>query len=238
MHAETHTNVDRSELAKFEAVASRWWDPGGEFKTLHDINPLRLQFIDDRCGLQGKHVADIGCGGGILAESMAARGAQVVAIDASEAAINTARLHQFQSNSAVDYEFINPEAFAAREAGKFDVVTCMELLEHVPDPSATVRACAALLKPDGKVFFSTLNRTAQSYFAAVIGAEYLLRLLPKGTHDYARFIRPAELDAWLRGARLVCQDLRGMAYNPFNGRCRLTTSMAINYLACAQRDSA
>ncbi len=231
------SNVDPSEVAKFDTVASRWWDPSGEFKTLHAINPLRLQYINDRCRLQGSDVADIGCGGGILAESMAAAGARVTAIDASQGAITTARLHQLQTGSTVTYEHSTPESFAASHAQNFDVVTCMEMLEHVPDPAATIAACAQMARPGGQIFFSTLNRTARAYFLAIVGAEYVLQLLPKGTHEYARFIRPSELAGWLRASALELRDLRGMSYDPLSSRCRLTPSLAVNYLVHSVKEA-
>jgi 2-polyprenyl-6-hydroxyphenyl methylase/3-demethylubiquinone-9 3-methyltransferase len=232
MNAPT-SNVDPRELAKFEAVSARWWDPDGEFKTLHDINPLRLRYIDERAPLRGTQVADIGCGGGILAESLAQQGARVVAIDASEAAIGTARLHQLQSGAEVTYMNTTPELFAEAHLGEFDTVTCMELLEHVPRPGEVIKACARLLRPGGQVFFSTLNRTPTAYLLAVIGAEYLLKLLPKGTHDYSRFIRPAELGAWSRAAGLTLREIVGMRYNPLNGHCALTDTVSVNYFAHA-----
>jgi 2-polyprenyl-6-hydroxyphenyl methylase/3-demethylubiquinone-9 3-methyltransferase len=234
---EASANVDPRELAKFEVAAARWWDREGEFKTLHDINPLRLRYIDERAPLRGKRVVDIGCGGGILSESLAEAGAKVAAIDASVAAIGTAQLHQYQSGSDVDYLQTTPEVFAAQHPGEFDVVTCMEMLEHVPEPSAVIKACKRLVSPGGHVFFSTLNRTFPAYAAAVIGAEYVFKLLPKGTHDYRRFIRPAELAAWIREAGLTLRELNGMRYNPFTGACALTATVSINYLVHAVRES-
>ncbi|MEZ5589453.1 MAG: bifunctional 2-polyprenyl-6-hydroxyphenol methylase/3-demethylubiquinol 3-O-methyltransferase UbiG [Gammaproteobacteria bacterium] len=224
-------NVDYQEIAKFENLASRWWDPNSEFKPLHDINPLRLDYIDQRVGLAGKRVLDIGCGGGILAESMVQRGAQVVAIDMAEASLAVARLHQRESAVEVDYRHCSAEELAAAEAASFDIVTCLEMLEHVPDPAAVVTACQQLLKPGGQAFFSTINRNSKSYVFAIIGAEYLLRLLPKGTHDWHRFIKPSELDRWARSTGLELQDLTGMHYNPLTRRYWLASGVDVNYLA-------
>ena len=207
---QAHDNIDYQEVEKFNALASRWWDPNSEFKPLHDINPLRLDYIASKVDLNGKLVLDVGCGGGILAESMALRGASVCGIDMAESSLSVARLHLIESGAEVDYRHIMAEQLAEQEAERYDVVTCMELLEHVPDPASLVRACANLVKPTGHVFFSTINRNPKSYLYAVIGAEYLLRLLPKGTHDYAKFIRPAELDGWIRHAGLLLDDLTGM----------------------------
>ncbi|MDJ0862713.1 MAG: bifunctional 2-polyprenyl-6-hydroxyphenol methylase/3-demethylubiquinol 3-O-methyltransferase UbiG [Gammaproteobacteria bacterium] len=228
-------NVDYQELAKFEELAHRWWDPESEFKPLHNINPLRLDYIDQRARLAGKRVVDVGCGGGILSESMAERGAEVVGIDMGEAPLGVARLHTLESGVKIDYRRMTAEALAEEEAASFDVVTCMELLEHVPDPSSTVAACARLAKPGGHVFFSTINRNPKSYLLAIIGAEYVLGLLPKGTHDYAKFIRPAELGRWLRDADLSLGDLTGMTYNPLTRRYKLGRDVDVNYLAHARR---
>lgn len=233
---EHAANVDPRELAKFEASASRWWDREGEFKTLHDINPLRLRYVDERAVLRGSQVLDVGCGGGILADSMAHSGADVTGIDASEAAIGTARLQQMQSGAKVQYLRAVPEAFAREHAAQYDIVTCMELLEHVPQPAEVVRACARLAKPGGHVFFSTLNRTPQAYLLAVIGAEYLVNLLPKGTHDYARFIRPSELALWARQCGLRVCGIDGMRYNPITRQCALTPTVSVNYLLYARLD--
>lgn len=224
-------NTDADEVARFEALASRWWDPQGAFKPLHDINPLRLAFVEASAGLAGKRVLDVGCGGGILAESMAARGAGVTAVDASEAALVTARLHLEESGLEVDYACATAEQMAEQHAGTFDVVTCMELLEHVPDPSSVVAACARLARPGGEVIFSTINRNPKAYLLAIIGAEYLLGLLPRGTHDYAKFIRPSELDRWARGAGLSLDELRGLTYNPVTRCYRLSADVDVNYLA-------
>ncbi|MBK7983464.1 MAG: bifunctional 2-polyprenyl-6-hydroxyphenol methylase/3-demethylubiquinol 3-O-methyltransferase UbiG [Candidatus Competibacteraceae bacterium] len=224
-------NVDFQEIAKFEELASRWWDPDSEFKPLHDINPLRLDYIAERSGgLADQQVLDVGCGGGILAESMALRGARVTGIDMGEAPLAVARLHQLESGAVLDYRRITAEALAASEPGSFDVVTCMEMLEHVPDPALTVEACARLLKPGGHAFFSTINRNPKAYLFAVIGAEYLLRMLPKGTHDYRKFIRPSELDGWARAAGLTLQQLTGMHYNPLLRRYWLGSGVSVNYL--------
>ncbi|MFO1349737.1 MAG: bifunctional 2-polyprenyl-6-hydroxyphenol methylase/3-demethylubiquinol 3-O-methyltransferase UbiG [Gammaproteobacteria bacterium] len=224
-------NIDPQEIAKFEALAHRWWDPQSEFKPLHDINPLRLDYIDERAGLSGKRVLDVGCGGGILSESMARRGAQVVGIDLGRAPLAVARLHQLESGVAVDYREIAAEDLACEEPASFDVVTCLEMLEHVPDPASTVRACRTLVKDDGHVFFSTLNRNPKSYLFAIVGAEYVLKLLPKGTHDYRKFIRPSELEAWARAAGLKVQALIGMHYNPLTRRYWLAPGLDVNYLA-------
>ena len=236
---QTHHNTDPAEIAKFEALASRWWDPQSEFKPLHDINPLRLDYIDERCGgLAGKAVLDVGCGGGILAESMAALGATVTGIDMGEAPLSVARLHGLESGVSVDYRRITAEQMAAENPGRFDVVTCMEMLEHVPDPASVINACAQLVKPGGAVFLSTINRNPKSYLFAIVGAEYLLRMLPKGTHDYAKFIRPSELEGWARHAGLRLCDLTGMSYNPLNQRYTLGRDLDVNYLAHCRKDSA
>ena len=233
-------NVDFQEIAKFEELASRWWDPDSESKPLHDINPLRLDYIAERGGgLTDKQVLDVGCGGGILAESMALRGARVTGIDMGEAPLAVARLHQLESGAALDYRRITAEQLAETEPARFDIVTCMEMLEHVPDPASTIRACARLLKPEGHLFFSTINRNPKSYLLAVIGAEYLLRLLPKGTHDYRKFIRPSELDGWARAAGLTLQQLTGMHHNPLLRRYWLGAGVSVNYLVhCRPTDPA
>ena len=229
------SNTDPAEVAKFEALASRWWDPQGAFKPLHDINPLRLAFVEASSGLAGKTVIDVGCGGGILAESMAARGAVVTGIDAGEAVLASARAHLEESSLEVDYVCATAEQMAKQRAGAFDLVTCMELLEHVPDPASVVAACARLARPGGEVIFSTINRNPKAYALAVIGAEYLLRLLPRGTHDYAKFIRPSELDGWSRSAGLTLEELQGLTYNPVTRRYRLTGDVDVNYLARLRR---
>ena len=207
-------NVDRAEIAKFEALASRWWDRNSEFKPLHEINPLRTNWIDQRAPLAGKEVLDIGCGGGILAEAMARRGAKVTGIDMGEAPLAVARLHQLESGVEVEYVQTTAEAFATLHPARYDVVTCLEMLEHVPDPSSVILACAKLVKPGGHVFFSTINRNPKAFLFAIVGAEYVLRMLPRGTHEFAKFIRPAELGAWSRDAGLALQDITGLTYNP------------------------
>ncbi len=234
--AEPARNYDPAEIRKFEELAARWWDPASEFKPLHDINPLRLDYIDQRAGLAGKRVLDIGCGGGILAESMARRGAKVTGIDMGEAPLAVARLHLLESGLDIDYQRITAEEFAEQHPEAFDVVTCMEMLEHVPDPARTVEACMKLVKPGGHVFFSTINRNPKSYLFAIIGAEYLLRLLPKGTHDYGKFIRPSELVGWTRRAGLAARELTGMSYNPFTQTYSLGKDISVNYLLHAVRE--
>lgn len=223
-------NVDPLELDKFNQLAHRWWDPGSEFKPLHDINPLRLDYIDGLVGLRGKRVLDVGCGGGILAEAMAARGAQVTGIDLGEAPLKVAQLHLLESGLEVDYRKVEAETLARDMPGAFDVVTCMELLEHVPDPSAMVQACATLVRPGGWLFFSTINRNLKSYVFAIVGAEYVLKLLPRGTHDYARFIRPSELAAHCRTAGLTIRGMTGMTYNPFTKVYALEPDADVNYI--------
>ena len=230
-------NVDPAEIAKFSALAHRWWDPTSEFRPLHEINPLRLGHIERLVGgLAGKRILDVGCGGGILAEAMAQRGAQVTGIDLSEKPLRVAQLHLLQSKADVTYELVSAEDYAARHPGAFDVVTCMELLEHVPEPASTVDACARLVRPGGQVFFSTLNRNPKSYLFAVIGAEYILRLLPRGTHDYLRFIKPSELSRHARAAGLRAVELIGMTYNPLTQRYRLERDCDVNYLLRCVRD--
>jgi 2-polyprenyl-6-hydroxyphenyl methylase / 3-demethylubiquinone-9 3-methyltransferase len=226
-------NADQRELDKFGDLAHRWWDPNSEFRTLHDINPLRLDWIEHHAGLKGKSVLDIGCGGGLLSEGMAARGATTTGIDLSERPLAIARLHLLESGVRVDYRQVAVEALAAESPAAYDIVTCMEMLEHVPDPASIVNACASLLKPGGQVFLSTLNRTPKAYLFAVLGAEYVLRLLPRGTHDYARFLRPAELVAHCRAAGLTVEEIVGMDYNPFLRQARLSKDTEINYLVRA-----
>jgi 2-polyprenyl-6-hydroxyphenyl methylase/3-demethylubiquinone-9 3-methyltransferase len=229
-------NVDAQELAKFSELAHRWWDPESEFRPLHQINPLRLEWIDGLVGLAGKTVLDVGCGGGILAESMARRAAAVTGIDLAARPLGVARLHALEAGVAnLEYREIAAEALAAERPAAFDVVTCMEMLEHVPDPASSVRACAALVKPGGWVFFSTLNRNPKSFLFAIVGAEYVLGLLPKGTHEYARFIRPSELARQAREAGLELSGMRGMEYNPLTRRYRLSQDTSVNYLVACRR---
>ena len=233
---ERGRNVDREEVAKFDAAAARWWDPEGQMRPLHQINPLRLAFIAERAGgLAGRRVADVGCGGGLLAEAMARAGARVVGLDASEAALQVARLHAAEAGVEVDYRPGTAEALAAEMPESFDVVTCMELIEHVPDPASLIRACARLARPGGHVFLSTLNRTPKAWLLAVVGAEYVLGLLPRGTHDWRRFVRPSELDAWARAAGLELAELAGLRYDPVFGRHGLTRDVSVNYLAWYQK---
>jgi 2-polyprenyl-6-hydroxyphenyl methylase/3-demethylubiquinone-9 3-methyltransferase len=231
------TNADPHELQKFSDLAHRWWDPNAEFKPLHELNPIRLSWINSHAHLAGKNILDIGCGGGILSESMAELGAKVKGIDLSAQALGVADLHSLESGISVDYEEIAAETLAAREPGTYDVVTCMEMLEHVPDPSAVVAACAALVKPAGWVFFSTLNRNIKSYLFAVIGAEYIAQMLPKGTHDYARFIRPSELAAFARAAGLHGGDIKGITYSALSKRFGLSRDTGVNYLFACQRST-
>lgn len=223
-------NVDPAELHKFASLAHRWWDKNSEFKPLHEINPLRLDYIDQNAGLQGKRVLDVGCGGGILAESMAAKGAEVTGIDLGEKALKVAQLHSLESGIKVDYRLVSVESLAAENPSSYDVVTCMEMLEHVPDPSAIIAACAKLVKPDGHVFFSTINRNPKAYLFAVIGAEYVLNMLPKGTHEYEKFIKPSELSAWTRQSGLSVSGLKGMGYNPLTKRYSLGDDVSVNYI--------
>ena len=226
-------NVNASETAKFDRLAARWWDPDGESRPLHDLNPARLNYVAGRVVLKGARVLDVGCGGGILSESLAQAGALVTGIDLAPRVLEVARLHLHESGRHVDYREISVEALAAELPAAFDAITCMEMLEHVPDPGSVVAACAALLKPGGRLFLSTLNRTPQAFAAAIAGAEYLLKLLPRGTHHHARFIRPSELAAALRDAGLELEDLSGLAYNPFSRRAHVVKNTQVNYLACA-----
>jgi len=230
------TNFDAAELAKFSALAHRWWDPNSEFRPLHEINPLRLAHIERLAGgLAGKRVLDVGCGGGILAEAMANRGAVVTGIDLAEKPLKVAMLHRLETNSQVDYRLIAAEALAQESPGAFDVVTCMEMLEHVPDPASVVRACATLARPGGHVFFSTINRNPKSFLFAIVGAEYVLRLLPRGTHEYAKLIRPSELAAYCREAGLAMADLTGMTYNPITKVYSLGRDVDVNYLVATRK---
>lgn len=227
-------NVDPAEIAKFSELAHHWWDPNSDFKPLHDINPLRLDYIDGLAGLRGKRVLDVGCGGGILAESMAQRGAQVTGIDLADKALKVAQLHVIESGNQVEYRKVSAEDYAREEPRQFDVVTCMELLEHVPDPASTVGACAALVKPGGHVFLSTINRNLKSYVFAVIGAEYVLRMLPRGTHRYEKFIKPSELGAFCRHGGLAVQQITGMTYNPLTDHYALGADTDVNYILHCQ----
>lgn len=231
----TTTNSDPSEIQKFSELAHRWWDPTSEFRPLHEINPLRLEWINARVPLAGKNVIDIGCGGGVLSEAMAKKGAKVTGIDLSEKALKVADLHSLESGAEVRYKHIAAEDMALAEPGQFDVVTCMEMLEHVPDPASIVRAAAALVKPGGHLFFSTLNRNPKSYLFAVIGAEYILRMLPRGTHDYGKFLTPAELSQFVRQAGLQVDGLKGLTYNPLTKIYSLNSDTSVNYMvACTK----
>jgi 2-polyprenyl-6-hydroxyphenyl methylase/3-demethylubiquinone-9 3-methyltransferase len=232
----TQDNIDQAEVAKFDALASRWWDTNSEFKPLHDINPLRLDYIEKKAGIAEKKILDVGCGGGILAESMAQRGADVTGIDMGEGPLTVARLHLHESGLEVDYQQSTAEAFAKKYPDTFDVITCMELLEHVPDPASLISACAQLVKPGGHVFFSTINRNAKAYAFAIIGAEYLLHMLPKGTHDYSKFIRPSELESWARHTGLEVNDIAGMTYNPLSKAYKLSQDVDVNYLVHTVRN--
>ncbi len=232
------SNVDQEEIAKFEAIAHRWWDPDSEFRPLHQINPLRLGFIDKIVGLSDKKVLDVGCGGGLLSEAMALRGAHVVGIDMGETPIQVAKLHSAESGVTVDYVKTSAETLAADSKDTdplFDVITCMEMLEHVPDPAVTIHACMELLKPDGHLFLSTINRNPKSFLFAIVGAEYVLKLLPEGTHDYAKFIKPSELAAWVRQAGASVKEITGLSYNPLTQKYRLANDVGVNYMVHATR---
>ena len=229
-------NVDPAEIARFDAAASRWWDPQGEMRPLHDLNPVRLEYVERAGKLQGRKVLDVGCGGGLLAEAMARKGAAVTGLDLADELLQVARLHALEAGVAVDYVLETAEAHASSHAGEYDVVTCMEMLEHVPDPTAVIAALGRLVKPGGDVFVSTLNRTLKAYALAVVGAEYVLRLLPTGTHTYEKFIRPSELRQWSRAAGLAVVDIAGLDYDPFTRRARLTMDASVNYLVHLQRD--
>ncbi|MBY0264781.1 MAG: bifunctional 2-polyprenyl-6-hydroxyphenol methylase/3-demethylubiquinol 3-O-methyltransferase UbiG [Burkholderiales bacterium] len=233
-----NTNVDPAELDKFSELAHRWWDRNGEFRPLHEINPLRLGYIDRIAALKGKSVLDVGCGGGILAEAMAERGARVTGIDLADKPLKVAQLHLLESGLQIDYRRIAVEALAAESPAAYDVVTCMEMLEHVPDPASVISACAALLKPGGHAFFATLNRNPKSYLFAIIGAEYILNLLPRGTHDYARFIKPSELSSQCRNAGLDTINLIGMTYNPLTRIYALGADTGVNYILAAHKPAA
>ncbi|MGL6160394.1 bifunctional 2-polyprenyl-6-hydroxyphenol methylase/3-demethylubiquinol 3-O-methyltransferase UbiG [Microbulbifer sp.] len=232
------TNVDPAEIAKFEQLASRWWDREGEFKPLHEINPLRANYIDQRAPVASQKLLDVGCGGGILAEAMAQRGARVTGIDMGEAPLEVAKLHALESGAQVKYRRIPAEELAAEQPESFDIVTCLEMLEHVPGPASVIRACADLVKPGGHLFFSTINRTAKGWLFAVVGAEYVLKMLPKGTHEYARFIRPSEMGTWLRDAGLEIRDITGMTYNPLTRSYKLNPrDVDVNYLLHAVKSA-
>lgn len=231
----TPSNLDESELAKFEALAERWWDRDGAFKALHDINPLRLDFIEDRAALAGKKVLDIGCGGGILAEGLARRGAEVTAIDLGDASLAVARAHANEQGLEIEYRSIAAEALAEQAPASFDVVTCLEMLEHVPDPSSIVEAGARLVRPGGDVFFSTINRNLRALLVMIVGGEYLMEMVPKGTHEYEKLIRPSELDRWVRQSGMHAQEIRGMSYNLLNKTYRLSHDLGTNYLVHASR---
>lgn len=229
-------NVDPQEIAKFEALASRWWDRNGEFRPLHEINPLRANFIDERSPVAGRKLVDVGCGGGILAEAMAQRGALVTGIDMGEAPLAVARMHLLESGVDVDYRQSTAEQLAADKGEQFDIVCCLEMLEHVPDPGAVIAACAALAKPGGNLYFSTINRNPKSFAFAIVGAEHILKLLPAGTHEYARFIKPSELAGWLREAGLLLEGMTGLTYNPITRHYRLnTTDVSVNYMVHASK---
>ncbi|MFX3622431.1 MAG: bifunctional 2-polyprenyl-6-hydroxyphenol methylase/3-demethylubiquinol 3-O-methyltransferase UbiG [Limnobacter sp.] len=229
-------NVDHAELAKFSALASKWWDPNSEFRPLHEINPLRLNWIDERVGLKGKRVLDVGCGGGILAESMARRGADVLGIDLADKSLKVAELHKLETGvNNVNYRFVSAEQLAAEEQGTFDVVTCLEMLEHVPDPAQTIQACANLCKPGGWLFFSTINRNPKSFVFAIVGAEYVLNLLPKGTHEYKKFIKPSELAQYARQSKLDFSEIIGLVYNPLTKVYRLARDTDVNYMVACRK---
>jgi 2-polyprenyl-6-hydroxyphenyl methylase / 3-demethylubiquinone-9 3-methyltransferase len=233
---ESNNNVDHAELAKFSALASKWWDPNSEFRPLHEINPLRLNWIDERVGLKGKRVLDVGCGGGILAESMARRGADVLGIDLADKSLKVAELHKIETGvNNVNYRFVSAEQLAAEERGTFDVVTCLEMLEHVPDPAQTIQACADLCKPGGWLFFSTINRNPKSFVFAIVGAEYVLNLLPKGTHEYKKFIKPSELAQYARQSRLDFSEIIGLVYNPLTKVYRLARDTDVNYMVACRK---
>ncbi len=226
----TQTNVDPEEIAKFEALATSWWDPEGKSKPLHDLNPVRLAYLQQYCTLQDAKVIDVGCGGGILSESLAKNGASVTGIDMGKMPLDIAKLHALEAELIIDYQQITAEQKAQQAPEQFDIVTCMEMLEHVPDPASVIQACSDLVKPGGDLFFSTLNRHPKAYLLAILGAEYIMKMLPKGTHDYDRFIRPSEMAAWCRQAGLEVRDITGMSYNPINKTFKLSNDVKVNYL--------
>ncbi len=231
-----NANVDPAEIGKFERMASRWWDPNGEFKPLHELNPVRANYIDEMAPVAGKHIVDVGCGGGLLCEALAQRGAHMTGIDMGTAPLEVAQLHALESKLEIHYVQNTAEAFADTHKGEFDHVTCLEMLEHVPDPASTVKACAELVRPGGSVFFSTINRNPKAYAMAILGAEYLLQWLPKGTHEYKKFIRPSELSAWIRAAGLQVEDIRGVVFNPLTKRYRLSErDVDVNYMIAAKK---
>lgn len=232
----TTLNIDPAEIAKFEALADRWWDLNSEFKPLHEINPLRANYIDLHSPVAESKLLDVGCGGGILCEAMAQRGAIVTGIDMGEAPLNVAKLHQLESGASVDYRQIPAEQLATEQPAHYDIVTCMEMLEHVPDPASIIKACATMVKPGGNVYFSTINRNPKSYLFSIVGAEYLLKLLPKGTHDYDKFIKPSELSQWIRDAGLQLKDITGLTYNPLTKNYRLNDDdVDVNYMMHAYK---
>ncbi|MDX1667946.1 MAG: bifunctional 2-polyprenyl-6-hydroxyphenol methylase/3-demethylubiquinol 3-O-methyltransferase UbiG [Limnobacter sp.] len=235
MSSTEQTNFDQAELAKFSALANKWWDPNSEFRPLHEINPLRLNWIDERAQLGGKKVLDVGCGGGILAESMANRGAEVLGIDLADKSLKVAELHRLESGANVQYQLVSAEELAQSQAGQYDVVTCMEMLEHVPDPSLVVKACANLCKPGGWLFFSTINRNPKSFLFAIVGAEYVLNLLPKGTHSYDMLIKPSELAQYARGAGIEFSEIIGLTYNPLTKIYKLARDTDVNYMVACRK---
>ena len=229
------SNIDPAEIKKFEDLASRWWDKQGEFKPLHEMNPLRLNFINTGSPLDGKTVCDVGCGGGILSESMARCGADTTGIDMGKAPLSVARLHAMESELEIDYQQITAEEMAEKHSGKFDVISCMEMLEHVPDPSSIIDACFTMLKPGGSAYFSTINRNPKAYMMAIVGAEYMMKMLPRGTHDYSKFIKPSELDEWARDAGFELRNLKGVSYNPFTGLFSQSQDVDVNYMVHYRR---
>ena len=233
--AHTEHNVDPSEIRKFEDLATRWWDKNGEFKPLHDINPIRLNYINTGSPLSGKKIVDIGCGGGILSESMARAGATVTGIDMGKAPLSVARLHAMEEDLEIDYQQITAEQHAAENPASYDVITCMEMLEHVPDPSSVINACMQLVKPGGSIYFSTINRNAKAFIFAIVGAEYVMKLLPKGTHEYSKFIRPSELDVWARQAGLELISIEGITFNPLTNMFRSSRDVDVNYMVHYKR---